>query len=249
MLQFVKYKFGKNSMEKQQKIVSMFDNIASTYDLANRVLSFGVDKSWRKKGCQLAYNHIGKNKLDQIVDVACGTGDMMSFWDNTAKKMKVEVNSILGIDPSVGMVKVGEEKFPNFEFKIASATELGLENSSVDIISISYGIRNVMEREKAFSEFYSKLKDGGLVVILEFTKNPDGGIFTKLRDFYMTKLIPLIGGIISRNREAYSYLPNSIDGFITSKEMVAELEKTGFTILENRSFSMGISSLFIARKG
>jgi demethylmenaquinone methyltransferase/2-methoxy-6-polyprenyl-1,4-benzoquinol methylase len=236
-------------MEKQQKIISMFDNIANTYDIANRVLSFGVDKSWRKKGCKLAYNHIGKKEISQIVDVACGTGDMMDFWNNTAKKMKISVNSILGIDPSVGMVEVGKEKFPEFEFKIASATNLELPNESVDIISISYGIRNVVEREKAFQEFYSKLKSGGLVVILEFTKNPNGGIFTKLRDFYMTKLIPLIGGIISRNREAYSYLPNSIDGFITSKEMVAELEKTGFTILENRSFSMGISSLFIAKKG
>lgn len=236
-------------MEKQQKIVSMFDNIASTYDLANRVLSFGVDKSWRKKGCKLSYDHLGKEKLDLIVDVACGTGDMMNFWDNTAKKMGIELNSILGIDPSVGMVEVGKKKFPNYDFKIASATELGLENESIDIISISYGIRNVLEREEAFKEFHKKLKSGGLVVILEFTKNPNGGIFTKLRDFYMTKLIPLIGGIISKNREAYSYLPNSIDGFITSAEMVAELEKTGFTILENRSFSMGISSLFIARKG
>ena len=236
-------------MEKQQKIVSMFDNIASTYDLANRVLSFGVDKSWRKKGCQLSYDYLGKDKLDIIVDVACGTGDMMNFWDNTAKKMNIELSSILGIDPSVGMVEVGKKKFPDYDFKIASATELGLENDSVDIISISYGIRNVIEREEAFREFYKTLKTGGLVVILEFTKNPNGGIFTKLRDFYMTKLIPLIGGIISRNREAYSYLPNSIDGFITSTEMVAELEKTGFTILENRSFSMGISSLFIARKG
>jgi len=236
-------------MEKQQKIISMFDNIANTYDIANRVLSFGVDKSWRKKGCKLSYNYIGKEKIDKIVDVACGTGDMMSFWDNTAKKMKIEVSSILGIDPSVGMVEVGKEKFPNFDFKIASATDLGIEDNSADIISISYGIRNVVEREKAFTEFYSKLKSGGLVVILEFTKNPNGGIFTKLRDFYMTKLIPLIGGIISRNKEAYSYLPNSIDGFITSQEMVAELEKAGFSILENRSFSMGISSLFIAKKG
>ena len=236
-------------MEKQQKIVSMFDNIASTYDLANRVLSFGVDKSWRKKGCRLSYNHLGKEKLDLIVDVACGTGDMMSFWDNTAKKMDLELCSILGIDPSVGMVEVGKKKFPDYDFKIASATDLEIADESADIISISYGIRNVVEREKAFEEFNKKLKAGGLVVILEFTKNPNGGIFTKLRDFYMTKLIPLIGGIISRNREAYSYLPNSINGFITSKEMVSELEKAGFTILENRSFSMGISSLFIARKG
>ncbi len=226
----------------------MFDNIAKTYDIANRVLSFGVDKSWRKKGCELAYHYNGKESVDLVVDVACGTGDMMSFWSNTAKRKGIQLLSILGIDPSVGMVEVGKKKFPDFEFKIATATDLGIEDSSADIISISYGIRNVVEREEAFREFHRKLKDGGLVVILEFTKNPNGGVFTGLRDFYMTKLLPVIGGAISRNREAYSYLPNSIGDFITSEEMVSELEKTGFEILENRSFSMGISSLFIARK-
>jgi demethylmenaquinone methyltransferase/2-methoxy-6-polyprenyl-1,4-benzoquinol methylase len=235
-------------MEKQEKIVSMFDNIAKTYDVANRVLSFGVDKSWRKKGCELAFQHNGSDKLDLIVDVACGTGDMMSFWRQTAENMGIEINSILGVDPSVGMVDVGRKKFPELEFKIASATDIGIENESADIISISYGIRNVVEREEAFREFHKKLKNGGLVVILEFTKDSKGGIFTKLRDFYMTKILPVLGGIISRNREAYSYLPNSIDGFITAEEMENELKRAGFSILENRSFSMGISSLFIAKK-
>jgi len=236
-------------MEKQQKIISMFDNIAGTYDIANRVLSFGVDKSWRREGCRLAYQHYGKDKIELIVDVACGTGDMMSFWSEVAKSEEIEIGSILGIDPSVGMVNVGKEKFPDFDFKIATATDMGIDDESADLISISYGIRNVVERKEALKEFHRKLKKGGLVVILEFTKNPDGGVFTKLRDFYMTKLLPLIGGVISRNREAYEYLPNSIGDFITSEEMITELKETGFEILEHRSFSMGISSLFIARKG
>jgi demethylmenaquinone methyltransferase/2-methoxy-6-polyprenyl-1,4-benzoquinol methylase len=235
-------------MEKQKKIISMFDEIAKTYDIANRVLSFGVDKSWRKKGCNLAYKYLGKSKVNLIVDVACGTGDMMDFWAKIAKKNKVEVNKILGIDPSIGMVEVGKKKFPEFEFKIATATDLEIDDNSADIISIAYGIRNVVEREKAFQEFYQKLNSGGLVVILEFTKSEANGIIPKIRDFYMKKMLPFVGGLISKNREAYKYLPDSIDNFITSKQMITELENSGFKILENRNFSLGVSSLFIAQK-
>ena len=235
-------------MEKQKKIISMFDEIAKTYDIANRVLSFGVDKSWRKKGCNLAYKYLGKSKVDLIVDVACGTGDMMDFWAKIAKKNKVEVSKILGIDPSIGMVEVGKKKFPEFEFKIATATDLEIDDNSADIISIAYGIRNVVEREKAFQEFYQKLNSGGLVVILEFTKSEANGIIPKIRDFYMKKMLPFVGGLISKNREAYKYLPDSIDNFITSKQMITELENSGFKILENRNFSLGVSSLFIAQK-
>jgi len=235
-------------MEKQKKIISMFNEIAKTYDIANRVLSFGVDKSWRKKGCNLAYKYLGKSKVDLIVDVACGTGDMMDFWAKIAKKNKVEVSKILGIDPSIGMVEVGKKKFPEFEFKIATATDLEIDDNSADIISIAYGIRNVVEREKAFQEFYQKLNSGGLVVILEFTKSEANGIIPKIRDFYMKKMLPFVGGLISKNREAYKYLPDSIDNFITSKQMITELENSGFKILENRNFSLGVSSLFIAQK-
>jgi len=235
-------------MEKQKKIISMFDEIAKTYDIANRVLSFGVDKSWRKKGCNLAYKYLGKSKVNLIVDVACGTGDMMDFWAKIAKKNKVEVSKILGIDPSIGMVEVGKKKFPEFEFKIATATDLEIDNNSADIISIAYGIRNVVEREKAFQEFYQKLNSGGLVVILEFTKSEANGIIPKIRDFYMKKMLPFVGGLISKNKEAYKYLPDSIDNFITSKQMITELENSGFKILENRNFSLGVSSLFIAQK-
>jgi demethylmenaquinone methyltransferase/2-methoxy-6-polyprenyl-1,4-benzoquinol methylase len=174
---------------------------------------------------------------------------MMGFWEKEARKLEIEVAHILGIDPSVGMVDVGKKKFPQFEFKIASATEMGLESDSADIISIAYGIRNVVEREKAFVEFFKTLKSGGLVVILEFTKDRKRGLVSRSRDFYMNKILPILGGMISGNREAYTYLPNSIGDFVSSEEMVAELESVGFETIHNLSFSMGVSSLIIARKG
>ncbi len=248
MIEFLKNRY-ELVMDKQQKIISMFDNIAKTYDIANRVLSFGVDRYWRKRGCQLAYRYYNMKKIELIVDVACGTGDMMDYWNRVAKEENIEVGTILGIDPSVGMVEVGKKKFPDFQFQIATATDMNIEPNSADFISIAYGIRNVVEREKAFQEFYNKLKDGGILVILEFTKDKKKGILTRVRDFYMTKILPIVGGVISKNREAYQYLPNSIGDFITSEQMKEELEKVGFSMLEYRSFSMGISSLFIAKKG
>ncbi len=235
-------------MEKQEQIVSMFNKIAPKYDLANRVLSFGIDKIWRKNSCLLSLQHYGHEKINLIVDVACGTGDMMAFWENSCNTREIEFDSILGIDPSSGMVEVGRKKFPQFEFKISSATETGLENESADIVSISYGIRNVVEREKAFNEFFRILKNNGLLVILEFTRSESKSLISQIRDFYLTKILPSIGGFISNNKEAYAYLPNSIESFISAEEMINELQKAGFNLVEHKSFSFGVTSLLIVRK-
>lgn len=232
---------------KQQKIVNMFDDIAPTYDTANRVLSMGIDIQWRKKACDETFARY-KNPIDLIADIACGTGDMMGYWQKRAQKAGLKVKKIVGIDPSVGMTDVGKEKFPDFEFIISEATDLPLEDESVDILSISYGIRNVVERVRAFKEFARVLKTGGYVVILEFTKDDKKGSLFALKDFYMNKVLPKIGGFISKNKEAYEYLPNSIEGFLTSKMLQAELDDAGLTTEFSKSFSMDISTLVIARK-
>ena len=232
---------------KQEKIVEMFDDIAPTYDKANRVLSMGIDIQWRKKACNETFERYNQ-PIDLIVDVACGTGDMMNYWYKQAKKSKRDIKKIIGVDPSVGMVDVGKEKFPNFEFIISEATALPMEDESVDILSISYGIRNVVKREEAFREFARVIKPGGYVVILEFTKDDKKGLLFGIKDFYMNKVLPKIGGFISKNREAYEYLPNSIEGFLTSNMLRKELDSAGFTTEFSKSFSMDISTLVIAKK-
>ena len=234
-------------MTKQEKIVSMFNDIAPTYDRANRVLSMGVDTIWRKKACNLAFSYCGDEALS-IVDVACGTGDMMGYWKRIGDENSILIDEIIGVDPSDGMVGVGREKFPQMSFYIAPATVLPRENSSADIISISYGIRNVMERQEALIEFNRVLKTGGLVVILEFMKNENPSSLGKVRDWYMNNVLPRIGGLISNNYEAYRYLPDSIEGFLTVGKMEKELEEAGFEMLYSKSFSMDISTLMIARK-
>ena len=233
---------------KQEKIVSMFDNIAPTYDTANRVMSMGVDRSWRRKACDLAYKFYAKDSVDKIVDVACGTGDMMSYWKSRAEMAGVAVGEILGVDPSVGMLDVAREKFPKFNYHVSKATEIPLADASCDILSITYGIRNVVEREAALVEFNRVLKDNGLVVILEFMKNENPSLLGRIRDFYMNKILPKVGGFISKNLEAYEYLPNSIEDFSTVENMQNELRAAGFEILYTKSFSMDISTLIIAQK-
>ncbi len=235
-------------MEKQEKIVSMFDNIAPTYDTANRVMSMGVDKSWRRKACDKAYGYLGLDTIESIVDVACGTGDMMNFWKERSETSGIAVDNIVGIDPSEGMVNVAREKYPKFDYKIAPATEIPLDDASADIISITYGIRNVVARQEGLKEFNRVLKQGGLVVILEFMKNENPSFLGKIRDFYMHKILPHVGGFISKNLEAYTYLPDSIEDFLTVAGMEAELEEAGFEMLYTKSFSMDISTLLIARK-
>ena len=234
--------------QKQEKIVSMFDDIAPTYDTANRVMSMGVDISWRKKACDLSYEFYAKKDITNIVDVACGTGDMMGYWQKQAKKANVNVKNLIGVDPSVGMVGVAKKKFPSFEYHIAPATKIPLDDAMSDVVSITYGIRNVVERQEAFYEFNRILKQDGLVVILEFMKDENKNILKKIRDIYMHKILPYVGGMISKNLEAYTYLPDSIENFVTIQGMQSELEKAGFEIIYTKSFSMDISTLMIARK-
>ncbi len=232
---------------QQEKIVEMFNQIAPTYDRANRVLSFGVDTSWRKSACRFVLEKFMGDKVT-VVDVACGTGDMIGIWETTARALKIAISRIVGIDPSEGMLSVARKRFPAHEFVLAYADATGLEEGCADIVSISYGIRNVVEREAALREFNRILKIGGYAVVLEFTKREKGGIITRARDFYLAKILPKIGGFISKNAAAYEYLPNSIENFLSKEDFCAELKNAGFQVEIARGYSFDVSTLFVARK-
>ena len=234
--------------QKQQEIVNMFDNIASTYDLANRVLSMGIDIKWRRRACEKAYEILNKKELEQITDVACGTGDLLLFWREYAQKGGIKVAKYVGVDPSVGMLEVAKKKVDFAEFLEGKAQELPIEDASTELISISYGIRNVVDRVEALQEFYRALKPGGIVVILEFTKQDRSSLVDKFVDFGMKKVLPRVGGLISKNYAAYKYLPDSIEGFLTTEMLADELKSVGFTMEHTQSFTLGISTLLIAQK-
>lgn len=232
---------------KQDEIINMFNDIAKTYDTTNRVMSMGIDISWRKEACKEAFRILNKQTID-IADIACGTGDMMLHWQQSSKDLGIEIASIEGIDPSSGMLEQAKQKIPQGVFKIAQANNLPLESCSKDIISIAYGLRNVVEREAALKEFYRVLRPNGVLVILEFTMTNKQGFFSKLMQFYTRNILPIVGGLVSRNFKAYRYLPDSIDKFITCETLKSELLAHNMTTIFLKSYSANISSLLIAQK-
>lgn len=233
--------------DKQNTIVSMFNDIAPTYDTANRVLSFGTDISWRKIACKKCFEILGKDNMD-IVDMATGTGDMLIFWQKIADKQGVVINSKIGIDPAENMLSLAIQKVPNAQFKVGYAQSIPLENECADIVSISYGFRNVVEKEEGVKEFARILKSGGLFCMLEFTKDESKNPLNKMAQWYVRTILPVLGGIISGNMGAYKYLPDSIENFLTRAQIEEMLMANGFEIEYARDFSFGISSLVIAKK-
>ncbi|RLA75314.1 MAG: bifunctional demethylmenaquinone methyltransferase/2-methoxy-6-polyprenyl-1,4-benzoquinol methylase UbiE [Epsilonproteobacteria bacterium] len=234
--------------KEQNKIVAMFDIIAKRYDISNRVLSMGIDKSWRNKAVRKTYKLYDKDNINHIVDVACGTGDLMIYWQKIANNLNIKLHKITGIDPSSKMIDIAKQKIKDANFTKAFAQNLPIENNTVDIVSIAYGIRNVVNRAEAFSEFYRVLKVEGLLTILEFTKDEKKFWFSSIKKFYMTNIMPLVGKIVSGNSEAYKYLPDSIKQFVTSKQLQGELEKAGFKIVFVQDYSFDMNTTIIAKK-
>ena len=221
---------------QQEKIVKMFDEIAPSYDLVNKIVSFGSDKIWREKAIKETLKFINSPK---VLDIACGSGDMIEIW-------KKYTNNITGLDASAKMLEIAKKRFPNIKFYHALAQNLPFENKSFDVISISFGIRNVVEIDKAIEEFKRVLKKEGILLILEFTKPTKKTALRNAIDFYSNKILPKIGGIISKNQKAYEYLPASINNFYTLNELCQKLK--GFEIKAARNFNLSPASMIIAKK-
>ncbi|WRG88271.1 bifunctional demethylmenaquinone methyltransferase/2-methoxy-6-polyprenyl-1,4-benzoquinol methylase UbiE [Helicobacter pylori] len=240
----------KENRLKQEKIINMFDDIASSYDQANRLMSFGLDVKWRERACEHAFLFLENKKALRLVDVACGTGDMLVAWQKSALHCGIEFKECLGIDPSNNMLALAEKKLENkASFIQAQAKDLkGVGNNSVDILSIAYGLRNVVERQEALKEFFRVLKPRGVLVILEFLKKDNPTWLDKISGFYTNKVLPLVGGAISKNYGAYSYLPQSIEGFLSLEGLKFELKNAGFEILRTEDSIAQISTTMLVRK-
>lgn len=305
----------------QRSIIAMFDDIAKDYDKTNRILSLGIDISWRKDAVKRAYKARNAKDIERIVDVACGSGDMIKHWHSYALESSIVVREIIGIDPSQEMLKIAEKKLQaigggfakvdssfgdsvlseqcgsvakiakgtNAEFanlpqfsqsshsptanlrileeysqqakleskKVDSriALQLGeakdlstLESQSVDILSISYGLRNVLEYKQALREFARVLKPGGIVVVLDFFKNSSPSLIDRIIGIYTKHILPCIGYLISRNYAAYKYLPDSMESFITPDELALAFKEANLQPLEIKSYSAGISHLVLGQK-
>ncbi len=225
-------------MSKKKQVRRIFDSIAHRYDLLNHLLSVGIDFYWRKKALKLT----GINSNTVLLDVACGTGDF------SKAAMKFGVDNIYGADLSINMLKLSNKKIPNFNGLVQSVGEaLPFKSNSFTNITVAFGVRNFYDISEAFSSFYNVLSSRGRVTVLEF-RLPTNKIIKALYLFYFNKVLPLIGKLISKDKEAYNYLPESVHEFDTKIDLVALLQKANFREVKKHSLTFGIVQVVIASK-
>ncbi len=213
---------------KNRKISDMFSSIAPTYDLLNHYLSFNIDKLWRKRAVSMLD---GKNALD----VATGTCDV-------AIEALNRVDSVIGVDLSMGMLNMGAEKIvgKNIDLVCAAAENLPFKDEMFDNVIIAFGIRNVPDKISALYEFKRVLKPKGKLVVLEFNK-PIYKTFGAIYNLYSSVFLPFLGKLISGNRSAYTYLPSSIKYFPDVDFLKSMMERVGFKNVFYVPLTFGVS--------
>ena len=225
--------------DKRDKVRTIFESIASQYDFLNHLLSFGMDFYWRKKA--LEYSGIKESTI--LLDVACGTGDFAI----AAKKLNV--NNIFGADFSFNMLKLFNQKSPwivGHNVQLV-AEKMPFKEESFTNITVAFGVRNFYNIQEGFNSFFRVLKNNGKATILEF-RLPSNTIFKAVYKFYFKNILPVIGGIISGNKEAYKYLPRSVEEFDEKINIPELLRNSGFQKIENHSLTLGIVQVIIAHK-
>ena len=184
---------------------------------------------------------------------------MLLQWHTQASKQNLIIDALIGIDPSKEMLKIAKQKIqkklqssksPKVLIKVGEAKNLSmLEKESVDILSISYGLRNVLEYERALSEFWRVLKPSGVLVVLDFFKKPNPSLLDRFVGIYTRTILPFVGWAISRNYEAYKYLPDSMDSFVSPQKLAQDLQSLGFKQVQIKGYSANISHLLLGVKG
>lgn len=228
-------------MPEAQQIKSMFSKVARQYDRANNVLSLGIHHLWRKKVVQLS----GAKSGDKILDCATGTGDLALEF----KSQVGTTGSVIGTDFCQEMLEPAPQKAAlqklDVQFQVADVMNLPFQDRQFDITSISFGIRNVENPEKALQEMARVTRSGGKVIILEFGKM-DTPLIGPLYQFYSEKILPKIGGWVTGQPEAYDYLQKSSAAFPSKNEFLSLMKKTGaFKDVNYRTLSMGIAYIYI----
>jgi demethylmenaquinone methyltransferase/2-methoxy-6-polyprenyl-1,4-benzoquinol methylase len=225
--------------EKTRAIRRMFGAIAPTYDLLNRLLSFGVDARWRR--AMVARLPSGPIR---VLDLACGTGDVAV----TIVRERPEAQ-VCGGDLSLPMLRGAVAKIRRWrmedavKFQALSAEDLPYRDHSFDAVTIAFGIRNVVRRDRALREMARVLKPGGSALLLDFSLPPHP-LVRAVYGFYFHRMLPLLGGLVSGNFAAYRYLPKSVEGFPPRAEFAALMEECGFGEVSYRDFTLGVATLY-----
>lgn len=226
-------------MDKKKQVRRIFDSISYRYDFLNHLLSGGVDFYWRKKALKLS--KIDNNSF--LLDVACGTGDFAI----AAKKMGVK--RIIGADLSFNMLKLFKQKsdWINGNLVETVAEEIPFKDNSFTNITVAFGVRNFYDLLEGFKSFHRILKTGGKATILEF-RLPSNAIIKWIYLFYFKNILPFIGNLISKDKEAYTYLPESVDEFDAKIDLKKYLLDAGFKTVTINQATFGIVQIAIAQK-
>lgn len=229
---FVRSRGQRATLEKRgHDVAAMFDLVAARYDLTNDILTFGADRSWRRA----TRRAVAAKPGEKVLDVACGTG-------TSAVEYAKDGADVVASDFSAGMVAVARKRHPDLTVIQADALDLPFEDATFDVVTISYGIRNVEDPEAALAEMARVTKPGGRLVIAEFS-HPTWRPFAALYRFFLTHVLPRVAALTSSNASSYTYLVESIRAWPDQNAFGRQIARCGWERVQWRNLSGGIVAL------
>lgn len=229
---------------RKKESYKIFDDIASTYDFLNHFLSMGIDIHWRNQ----LLKYLPKKESINALDLATGTGDVALTLVKNPR-----VKKVTGLDLSIGMIEVGKKKIlkkqldQKINLMFGDGTRIEAADSSFDLTTISFGIRNFNDPQKSLHEIYRVLRNDGRVMIMEFSI-PTNFIIRSIYFFYFRNLLPFVGNIVSKHKDAYTYLNQSVETFPYGEEFLKLMRNAGFKNLKALPLTFGIATLYIGDK-
>jgi demethylmenaquinone methyltransferase/2-methoxy-6-polyprenyl-1,4-benzoquinol methylase len=236
-------KFIHQGQDKKIYVKEMFNDISYRYDLFNTLSSFGIDRYWRWR----LIKKFNLQPSDKLIDIATGTGDVVFSMH---KKFE---NVLVGLDIAEKMIVLAKKKqdkrglsSKDISFIQGDAEDLGFSNNSFNGLSISFGFRNLGDYDKGLSEFFRVLKPEGKIAILEFSK-PTVKWFIPFFRFYFNKIVPILGALLSR-KDAFLYLPESVDYFLNRDEVCDKMKSIGFEDVSYTNHTFGVATIYTGVK-
>jgi demethylmenaquinone methyltransferase / 2-methoxy-6-polyprenyl-1,4-benzoquinol methylase len=230
--------------DRKEIVESMFDSIAWRYDFLNHFLSFGIDRVWRRRAIRIISRHY---RNPEILDVATGTGDL------AITAMRINPSKITGIDISQNMLEIGREKIlkKGLSDKInliqGDSENMPFGDGLFDVAMVAFGVRNFSDPLKGLTEMNRVTRNDGMILVLEFSK-PSGFLFRTIYNFYFRNILPFVGKMFSKDKSAYSYLPDSVFKFPDNEEFLELLRKAGFSETRQVKLTGGVSSIYTGVK-
>lgn len=229
---------------KKEQVRNMFNNIAGKYDFLNHFLSLGIDNLWRKRAVRM----IKEQFPNQILDIATGTGDLAVAIAKALPNTK-----IIGADISENMLEIGKKKMlkkslsDRVHMELGDSENLKYENGFFDVVTVAFGVRNYEDLDKGLEEMNRVTKKGGHVFILEFSK-PTAFPIKQIYNFYFLNILPFFGKTVSKDDNAYSYLPESVQNFPDGNDFLKHLKNAGYLDVNQKKLTLGIASIYSGKK-